>query len=292
MSAARVRLELPVSRRGPVLSWSRETVDRLAGEACRVAREMGIRLDDDREGVYVMEAERKGARVDRAQRVVRFTDRDIEETLAVMRSTRPAPAPLRPAVDAALGRDETFVVGNGGNLLFDWSLWQVRPPTPADMVSLCRWAQGEAAVSGLFAPVMLKDVDQLLEPMVTYALLGRHCRKTIYHPQPTEPAHVKYLDRMARAVERRRGFYQPMPEWEYVNPPFRLGARSVRTMLYRGRGDPGRGVRQHPSHELRAHAGAHDGRRAVQRLPVPRAGRREPPRRAPHPGAGASGPGA
>jgi len=80
---------------------------------------------------------------------------------------------------------------------------------------------------------MLKDVNLLLEPMYAYALMTRHCRKHVYHNQPTEPIHVKYLARMSRVVEKHRGYQQPMAHFEYVNPPFRMGCRAVRTMLAR-----------------------------------------------------------
>jgi trimethylamine:corrinoid methyltransferase-like protein len=63
--------------------------------------------------------------------------------------------------------------------------------------------------------------------------MTRHCRKIVLHEQPTEPIHVRYLHRMARVYEQHRGYFHPVQEWEYINPPFRIGRRSVEAMLER-----------------------------------------------------------
>ena len=232
-ASERVNLNIPLARFHNVLSWDKSTVDRLVRAAAEMAQKVGLRLDDDVEGIYLKEAESKGARIDWNARAVMFTEKDINETIAVMRKTAPMPRPPRELSVVKEGRKECFAVGNGANLLFDWESWQVKAPGAKDLVSLCQWADGCADVDALFQPVMLKDIDQSLEPLYSYALICKYCRKRTYHGQPTEPVHVKYLDKMARAVEKYRGHFQPMQEWEYINPPFRLAVRAIRTMLAR-----------------------------------------------------------
>ena len=229
----RVNLNIPVAHFRDVLSWDKSTIDRLVSAAVEVAQRVGLRLDDDTEGIYLKEAESKGAKIDWNLRAALFTESDIHETIAAMRKTLPAPSPLRERAISVDGRDERFMVGNGGNLLFDLDAWQAKAPTAADIVEICLWAEGCDDVAGLFSPVIPKDVDQRLSPIYTYALIAKYCRKKVYHEQPTEPMHVRYLEKMARVVEKHVGYFQPMQEWEYVNPPFRLGFRSVATMLER-----------------------------------------------------------
>ncbi len=233
MGIKNVNLNIPVSHSHNVLSWDKADIGRLVSAAIDVAVRVGMRLGDDAEGIFLSEAESKGARIDWNARAVMFREADIEETIAIMRQTKPAPEPVRPLSISDKGRDERFAVGNGANMLFDYDAWQVRPPTASDMVELCRWAQGCEEAESLEHPVMLKDMDQRLEPLYGYALMCRHCRKKVYQNQPTEPIHVRYLAKMARVVEKHRGFYHPVQEWEYVNPPFRMGFRSVATMLER-----------------------------------------------------------
>jgi trimethylamine:corrinoid methyltransferase-like protein len=226
----RVALSPPLSRHAGVLSWDAVTLDRLGEASIRAAVDVGLRLDDDHDGSCLAEAARAGCSVDRDERVVRFSERDVRDTIAVMRATLPAaPPPAEPAT----GRDRPLLVGNGANLLFDADRWTARAPDAADLCDACRWAQGADAVGTLFPPFMLKEIDQRLEPLYNYALLATHCGKDILHEQPTEPLHVRYLDRMARVVEAHRGFHQSMQEWEYINPPFRLSRRAVATMLER-----------------------------------------------------------
>lgn len=233
MDSQRVHLNIPVSHFESVLSWDEATIKRLVGQAVDVAVKMGLRLDDDEEGVYLEEAGRAGAKIDRDGRIVRFSEKDIQATIAVMRKTQAAPQPLRPRAVCVEGREERFELGNGANLLFDWAAWQARAPAAEDLVAVCRWAQGCDEVASLRAPVMLKDVDLMLEPLFSYAAMVRHCRKPVYHNQPTAPVHVKYLDKMSRVVKARRGYAQAMPCFEFVNPPFRLSSRAIATMLAR-----------------------------------------------------------
>lgn len=232
MEPEQVHLNIPVAHFGNVLTWEQATIDRLVKTAVEVAQNVGLRLDDDAEGVYLKEAEGRSARIDSDARAVMFSESDIAETIAVMRKTRPVPTPLRERATTA-GREERFLVGNGGNLLFDWEAWQPRPPVASDLVDACHWAQGCDDVAELFPPFLLKDLDQRLGSIYSYALTCRHCRKKVYHEQPTESIHVKYLDEMAHAVEKRRGYFQPMQNMEYINPPFRLASRAIRTMLAR-----------------------------------------------------------
>lgn len=232
MTSKQVNLNIPVAHFQNVLSWDNATIERLVRAAVELAQKVGLRLDDDTEGIYLKEAESKGAKIDWNANAVMFSEADIEKTIDVMRTTLPAPIPLR-KLNISHGRKERFSVGNGANLLFDWKTWQVKPPSAADLVDVCRWAQGCDDVDALYAPVMLKDMDLNLEPLYSYALMSKYCRKRVYFNQPTEPIHVKHLGKMSRVVEKHHGFFQTMPEWEYLNPPFRLGLRSIRTMLAR-----------------------------------------------------------
>jgi len=227
----RVNINIPLAHFTDVLSWDQSTIDRLVEAAIEAAVKIGLRLDDDNEGIYLKEAESKSAKIDWDARAVMFTDVDVRQTMEVMRQTKTSQQ--RPLAICEHGRDEKFEVGNGANLLFDWENWTAKAPTVQDMVDTCHWAQGCDDVSCLIQPFMLKDINQLLEPMYAYALMAKYCRKRIWHNQPTEPIHVKYLDKMARVVEKHRGYAQPMLDFEYVNPPFRMGLRSIETMLAR-----------------------------------------------------------
>ena len=133
----------------------------------------------------------------------------------------------------AESRESRFTVGNSANMLFDWDNWQVKRPTREDLADVCLWAQGCDDVECLWPPFRIQDVDLALEPMYCYAIMAKYCRKDLYHEQPMLPMQVKYLDQMARVVEKRRGFYQPMQEWEYVNPPMKIGFRAIETVLLR-----------------------------------------------------------
>lgn len=233
MPKQQVNLNIPVSHFQSVLSWDKQTIDALAEKAIDLTVKVGLRLDEDKDGIYLAEAESKGAKIDRQNQAVMFTRRQVEETIEVMRKTKPVPDPLRPLSICRQGRDEKFLVGNGANLLFDWESWTAKSLCAADLVELCQWAQGYDDVQEFPQPVMLKDVNLLLEPIYSYALMGKYCRKKFYHNQPTEPIHVRYMDKMAQVIEKHRGYYQPMLAYEYVNPPFRLSRRSIETMFAR-----------------------------------------------------------
>jgi len=228
----RVHLNIPVARKNPVLTWDNDVIAELVKAAIKLTVSVGLRLDDD-EGAYLSEAKSKGAAVDSERHAVKFTESQVEETIRVMRAASPVADPLRPPSRAKLGRDQKFCVGNGANMVFDWDAWTVKAPGAHDLAELCHWAQGCEDVESLFPPVIIKDIDQRLSAIYSYALICKHCRKRVYHEQATEPIHVRYLEKMARIVEKHRGFFQPMQEWEFVNPPFRIGRRSIATMLAR-----------------------------------------------------------
>lgn len=226
-------LNIPLTHSQGILTWDKNTIDHLVQAAIRLVVKIGLCLPDDGDGIYLAEAEKKGARIERSTRTVKFTEEDVAETIAVLRRTSPVPAPLRPLATSQKGRKETFHVGNCGNFIFDWDSWQARAPSVRDLVRICWWAQGCDDIAGVY-PVLLKDIiNQRLEPIYSYALMGKYCRKEFYHAKPTEPIHVRYLEQMARVVERHRGFYQPMPEDEYINSPFRMAFRAISTMLER-----------------------------------------------------------
>jgi trimethylamine:corrinoid methyltransferase-like protein len=233
MQEKRVHLNIPVASFQAVLSWDKRTIDALVDKAIDLAVKVGLRLEQDGDGKYLKEAQSKGARPDWDAHAAMFTRAQVEQTIEVMRKTLPAPDPLRPPKRAPRGRDEKFFVGDGSNLMFDWDRWTVKAPEVKDIVWLCRWAQGCPDVENFFPPCMLKDIDQRLAPLYNYALMSKYCRKNVWHEQPTEPIHVRYLDRMARVYEQHRGFFHPVQEWEYINPPFRIGRRSVEAMLER-----------------------------------------------------------
>ena len=75
MSSKQVSLNIPVAHFQPLLSWEQRTIDRLTQSAIGLAVTMGVRLDDDHEGVFVKEAQSKGAEVDCDTRTVKFTEK-------------------------------------------------------------------------------------------------------------------------------------------------------------------------------------------------------------------------
>ena len=225
----RAFINLPVAHYDDVLSWDQATVDRLMGHVYEVAMTVGCHIEEEE---YLKEIESKGGNVDWNCRVVTPSEKQLDEVCEVLRRTDPVGPHLRS--DRIRGEGfKPVQVGNGGNLFFDWERWTAKAPTVADLVWSCLWTNGNDDVESILAPFMLKDLHILLEPVYSYAVMGRFCRKNFYHEQPTEPVHVKFLDRMARIVERHRGYFQPMQAWEFVNPPFRLGGRAIRAMLAR-----------------------------------------------------------
>ena len=224
---SRTHISLPVAKYDDVLSWDQATVDRLLRHAYTVAMKVGCHIEEEE---YLKEIESKGGTVDWNRRAVVPTEKQLDEVCALLKKT----APMQPRFAEVISEGfEPVGIGNGGNMFFDWESWTAKAPTADDLVWVCKFAQGNDDVGSLFDPFMPKDIHILLEPIFTYAVMVRHCRKPVYHAQATEPEHVVYLDRMARIVEKHRGYYQPMLHYEYVNPPFRLGGRGIRTMLAR-----------------------------------------------------------
>lgn len=233
MGNKRVNINIPAAHFHSVLSWDKDTIDRLVSDAVDLVCKIGLQLYDDDRGIYLKEAESKNASIDWNCRAVNFTRCQVQETIEIMRQTRPVPDPLRPMVLSEKGRDERFFVGNGANLVFDWDSWQATAPAACDIVEISQWVQGFDDLEAMLQPVMLKDIDPRLEPLYSYALMCKYCRKRVYHNQPTEPVHVRYLDKMSGVVEKHRDYCQPMQDWEYINPPFRMGRRAIATMLER-----------------------------------------------------------
>ena len=226
-------LQIPLAHFQSVLSWDKATITKLVEKAIEVALKVGLRIDEDAGEVYLKEAEKKGARIDWNNRAVLFSRQQIEKTISVMQETGPAPKPLRELTTGTKPGESYYGVGNGANLYFDWETWQAKAPEKSDLVNICRWAQGYAFAWNVAQPVMLKDVDQRLEVLYSYALMCKYCRKNVYGNQATDPIHVKYLPRMFAAVEKARGYHQEVAPWEYINPPFRMGLRGIKTMLAR-----------------------------------------------------------
>ena len=229
MKAERVQVNIPLVSARALLSWDKPTLDHLVEQSHRHGGRGGAAGGPGRAGRIPQGggSRRSPHRLGRAGGDVhaqagRGHDRGHAADLP-----RAGPAAAR---DVREGPRRAFFVGNGANLLFDWDRWQVRAPDAADLVELCRWAAGCEHVGLLFPPVMLKDVDQRLSALYGYAVLARYYPGRIGHEQATEPIHVKYLDRMARIVEAHRGFYFPMLDYEYVNPPFRMSRRAIETM--------------------------------------------------------------
>jgi len=224
---SRTYINLPVAQYDDVLSWDQNTVDRLLRHAYAVAMKLGCHIEEEE---YLKEIESKGGKVDWSRRAVLPTEKQLDDVCALLKKT----APAKPRFAQVTSEGFTPVgIGNGGNMFFDWESWTAKAPTVDDLIWVCRFAQGNDDVGSLFDPFMPKDIHIVLEPIFTFAVLGRYCRKPVYHPQATEPEHVVYLDKMARIVEKHRGYYQPMLHYEYVNPPFRLGGRGIRTMMAR-----------------------------------------------------------
>ena len=63
MNQDRVNMDIPLARYRDVLSWDQPTIDRLVEASVRLAVQVGIRIDNDEEGVYLSEAETRGSRV-------------------------------------------------------------------------------------------------------------------------------------------------------------------------------------------------------------------------------------
>ena len=224
---SRTFISLPVAKYDDVLSWDQATVDRLLRHAYSVAMKVGCHIEDED---YLREIEAKGGKVDWERHAVLPTEAQLDDVCELLKTTIPA----RPRFESVRGDGcRPVQIGNGGNMFFDWDNWTAKAPTVDDLIWVCRFAQGCDDVDGIHDPFMPKDVDIVLEPIYTYAVMTRHCRKPVYHAQATEPEHVVYMDKMARIVERHRGYYQAMLHYEYVNPPFRLGERGIRTMLAR-----------------------------------------------------------
>ena len=224
---SRTFINLPVNRYDDFLSWDGAAAERLARKAYEVAMKVGCHIEEED---CLKEIESKGGKVDWDRRSVVPTEEQLDEVCQIMRKTEE----LKLRADAVECDGFGGVqIGNGGNLFFDWDGWTVKAPTVDDLVWTCRFAQGNDDVSSLFAPFMLKDLHIVLEPMYTYAVMARYCRKPVYHPQATEPVQVKYMDRMAHVVEKHRGYFQAMPPFEWINPPFRLGGRGIATMMAR-----------------------------------------------------------
>lgn len=224
---SRTYISLPVARYDDVLSWDQAAIDRLLRHAYEVAMKLGCHIEEEE---YLREIESKGGKIDWNRRAVVPTEKQLDEVGDVLKKTAPVTRRFDPVTSAGFA---PVGIGNGGNMVFDWEKWSAKAPAAKDLVWVCKFAQGNDDIGALFDPFMPKDLNILLEPIFTYAVMVRHCTKPVYHAQATEPAHVVYLDRMARIVERHRGYYQPMLHYEYVNPPFRLGGRGIRTMLAR-----------------------------------------------------------
>ena len=230
-----VNASLPAVRATAILDWDDETIGKIITRVVGVLRQTGLCLADDAEGHYLGQMEKRGLKVDRTTRAVYFFEEQIRETMDMMRRTGLADSSVTSTISDFGGERPcgTYLVGNGASLVFDCDEWQARPARTEEFVGILQWAQGCDSVGELFAPCAVGDVNQRLAPILSYALMGRFCRKPFYHEQPTEVVHVKYLDEMARLVEAARGFYQPMQEWEFMNPPMKLARRSIETMLAR-----------------------------------------------------------
>lgn len=230
MNKSRVTLRLPLAASGPVLTWNRSQLDELCERCLDIAERAGLQIEAD-EGDYPEQLKKLGVRVE--GNTVYFTRAQLVDTLDVLRRCHPAGDPARRLTSPA-GRDaQEVLVGNGANLVFDWEKWNVTPGDRFTLASLADWAQGNSDVTALFPPVMIQDVDMVLEPIYNYALLAGHCRKDFYHEQPTHPIHVEYLGKMAEVVRSHTGYFHPMQKYEFLNPPFKMGQRAIDTMLKR-----------------------------------------------------------
>ncbi|MFP4382472.1 MAG: trimethylamine methyltransferase family protein [Spirochaetia bacterium] len=215
----------------PVLTWDDDTVKALVTAAVMLASKTGLNLPDDDEGVYLKEAESKGAKISLTEKTVYFTEEQLRDTLDVIRKTAPVRKPLRGDLKPK-PRDRKYMVGNSGNLLFDSETWEAKAPGSDDLIDFCSWIQGDNNLLSMHAP-MTKDTNQMVGPMYDYALSCKYCRKTVKHQMPVYDFHVKHLYKMDRIVEKHRGYFTPMYAAEYVNPPFKLSKRTIDCMLSR-----------------------------------------------------------
>ena len=151
----RINVNIPVANFRSVLSWDKEQIDHLVGRAIDIAVKIGIKIDGDHEGKYLNEARDKGVKVDFNERSVKFTSEDIAKTIGVMKKTAPVHDPLSPLVAVNSRSKNTTIIGNGGNLIFDWDNWETRGPSKEDLVDVCNWAQGYEDATILHPPFML-----------------------------------------------------------------------------------------------------------------------------------------
>ena len=73
MEAHRVHLNIPLAHFQNVLSWDQTDIDQCVDRAVDLAVRVGLRLDEDREGKYLKEAEGKGATIDWGAQAAMFT---------------------------------------------------------------------------------------------------------------------------------------------------------------------------------------------------------------------------
>lgn len=222
-NASRVYINSPVLSMGDLLTWDKPVIDRLVLAVYEILEKVGIEI---RSKEYLKKLEAVGARVDWSNHSVHFKEEDATETANRMKETH----------DKLLRAEKpqkTFLVGNGANLCFDWDSWQAVRPTGEMLRDITRWAEGWDKVNILKCPVLPKDVNPILEPMYSYAIMAQNSRKKVYHYQPTEPIHVKYLSKMAKVVEEQRGYIQPMANHEWMNSPLKFGRRAMRAALAR-----------------------------------------------------------
>jgi trimethylamine:corrinoid methyltransferase-like protein len=223
-----IQLRIPRDRPGEMLTLGDEERQQIAQAAFVVLERVGVRIEGE-ESLRLLE--RAGGGVDHSAGVVRFAEGEVLDTARQLARDWPAdreldPPPFEPSTG--------YVVGNGGSLWFDWERWDTVAATRRDLRNLTRWAEGMDGVSGSnqFCIVQEKGLDPVLQLVDAFAIMFQHSTKPVFFAQPTEPIHVKYLNRLV-ALQRQRGYSQLIAPNEHVNLPLTLSDRAIRGMLAR-----------------------------------------------------------
>jgi len=224
----KINLQVPIRHMGELFTWGEEERQLIAQAAVEILDKVGMKIQGEDNLRMIEQA---GGRVNWETNTVHFSE---EETLATARKLAES-SPARGRVDLlTCERPTSFGVGNGGSLWFDWECWKAVPATRRDLRNLTRWAEGmdQVSSSAQFCLVQEKGLDPVLQLVDAFAIMFQHSTKPVQFDQPTEPIHVKYLQRL-QELQHARGYRQSIAPYEWVTPPLRLGDRAIKATLAR-----------------------------------------------------------
>ncbi len=227
-SQDKVYLNVPLSSQAPILSWDAEHRQRIVQGALRVLAEVGLRIEGSDNLRMV---ERAGGNVVWEDGTVRLKPEQVRSVAAKLAADSPHEPQQRRMAE---GPPQSFGVGNGGSLYFDWDRWQARGATREDLRDLALWAEGspKVATSHQYCLVQEQGLNPVLQIADSFAIMFQHSTKPVYFDQPKYPIHVRYLKRL-QELQRARGYHQDIPRFEWVNPPLTLSSRALAAVLER-----------------------------------------------------------